>query len=269
MITFFQINRTMTFLEITTYIVFAKECFAYSLLYTVCAIMVTSINHEQILYMDLDSSTQIEEKVRKRAKALFTSDFITPELGPSAASSGFVGDNTGAGASTGDIPGPGAGAGTATGAGAAAGTAIGAGAVAGMATGAGAATGTGDFTGTGTGVAIGTGETTGTGDTTGTGTITGAATGTGDTTGTGAGIGETTGAGEGACDVALEEASKDGGKMTVLICTTEILYGCATTALTKLAPVPLGSEGEVKVTAPVLRSVTFMKPSDPLACPLD
>ncbi|RHN76620.1 hypothetical protein MtrunA17_Chr2g0334071 [Medicago truncatula] len=57
--------------------------------------------------------------------------------------------------------------------------------------------------------------------------------------------------------------------MTVLICTTEILYGCATTALTKLAPVPLGSEGEVKVTAPVLRSVTFMKPSDPLACPLD
>lgn len=194
---------------------------------------------------------------------MFTSDFITPELGPSAASSGFVGDNTGAGVSTGDIAGPGAGAST--------GTATGAGAAAGTATGAGAATGTGDFTGTGTGVAIGTGETTGTGDTTGigTGTITGAATGTGDTTGTGAGIGETTGAGEGACDVALEEASKDGGKMTVLICTTEILYGCATTALTKLAPVPLGSEGEVKVTAPVLRSVTFMKPSDPLACPLD
>ena len=186
---------------------------------------------------------------------MFTSDFITPELGPSPASSGFVGDNTGAGASTGDISGPGAGAG------ASAGTATGA--TAGTATG--AATGTGDFTGTGTGVAIGTGETTGTGDTTGTGTITGAATGTGDTTGTG----ETTGAGEGACDVALEEASKDGGKMTVLICTTEILYGCATTALTKLAPVPLGSEGEVKVTAPVLRSVTFMKPSDPLACPLD
>jgi len=33
MITFFQINRTMTFLEITAYVVFAKECFAYSLLY--------------------------------------------------------------------------------------------------------------------------------------------------------------------------------------------------------------------------------------------
>ncbi|CAJ2661483.1 unnamed protein product [Trifolium pratense] len=155
------------------------------------------------------------------------------------------------GASAGDIAGTGPGDITGTGAG----------------TATGAETGTGDTTGTGdfTGPAIGAGETTGTGDTTGTGGIVnGMVSGTGDSTG----AGDTTGAGAGACDVALEEGSRDGGMMTVLICTTEILYGCSRTGLTKSAPGPLGSEADVKVTAPGLRSVSFKKPSCPLACPL-
>ncbi|KAK2371674.1 fasciclin arabinogalactan protein [Trifolium repens] len=187
---------------------------------------VQTCEYEDALYVEVDSSTQIEKKLRKRVKALFASDFITPDLFLSAASSGDM-----AGTGPGDITGTGAGAETGTG----------------------DTTGTGDFTGPATG------------DTTGTGIINGMVSGTGDSTGTG----DTTGgAGAGACDVALEEGSRDGGMMTVLICTTEILYGCATTALTKLAPAPLGSEGDVKMTAPVLRSVNFMRPSDPLACPV-
>jgi hypothetical protein len=85
-----------------------------------------------------------------------------------------------------------------------------------------------------------------------------------------AGDGDLLGVAEGAVEgVEFDlELPMPGGITIELICNTDTLNGCETTALTNLAPKEEPGTADPKATSPPLKSVTFKKPCWPVAWPL-